>query len=80
LFLKVSQNHYVNSSAFNQAIVSLKEATASRDELNREIAERKKLEEKLKKLAHFDALTGCYSRGYGLSLLEQQIKNAKRTF
>lgn len=66
------------ASAFNQAIVSLKEATASRDELNREIAERKKLEEKLKKLAHFDALTGCYSRGYGLSLLEQQIKNAKR--
>ena len=66
------------ASAFNQAIVSLKEATASRDELNKEIVERKKLEEKLKKLAHFDALTGCCSRGYGLSLLEQQIKNAKR--
>ena len=66
------------ASAFNRAIVSLKEATASRDELNKEIVERKKLEEKLKKLAHFDVLTGCCSRGYGLSLLEQQIKNAKR--
>jgi diguanylate cyclase (GGDEF)-like protein/PAS domain S-box-containing protein len=40
--------------------------------------ERKKMEEKLKKLAHYDILTGCYSRGYGLNLLEQQIKTANR--
>jgi len=43
-----------------------------------DITERKKMEEELEKLAHFDALTGCYSRGYGLALLEQQIKTANR--
>ena len=43
-----------------------------------DITERKKMEGELEKLAHFDALTSCYSRGYGLSLLEQQIKTAKR--
>ncbi|PKP55692.1 hypothetical protein CVT91_15000, partial [Candidatus Atribacteria bacterium HGW-Atribacteria-1] len=39
-----------------------------------DITERKKMEEELEKLAHFDILTGCYSRGYGLALLEEQIK------
>ncbi len=43
-----------------------------------DITERKKMEEELEKLAHFDILTRCYSRGYGLDLLEQQIKTAKR--
>jgi len=43
-----------------------------------DITERKKLEKKLEKLAHFDNLTGCYSRGYGLALLEEQIKTANR--
>jgi len=43
-----------------------------------DITERKKLEEELKKLAHFDTLAGCYSRGYGLALLEEQIKTANR--
>jgi len=43
-----------------------------------DITERKKLQEELEKLAHFDILTGCCSRGYGLDLLEQQIKMAKR--
>lgn len=43
-----------------------------------DITERKKMEEKLKKLAHFDILTGCCRRGYGLDLLEQRIKIAKR--
>jgi len=43
-----------------------------------DITERKKLEEKLRKLAHYDVLTGCYSRGYGLALLEEQIKIANR--
>ena len=38
-----------------------------------DITKRKKMEEELQKLAHYDALTGCYSRGYGLALLEQQI-------
>jgi len=43
-----------------------------------DITERKKLEEELQKLAHYDTLTGCCSRGYGLDLLEQQIKTANR--
>lgn len=43
-----------------------------------DITERKKMEKELEKLAHFDILTGCCSRGYGLDLLEQQIKTAKR--
>ena len=43
-----------------------------------DITERKNMEEKLKKLANFDVLTGCCSRGYGLDLFEQQIKMAKR--
>ena len=43
-----------------------------------DITERKRLEKKLEKLAHFDVLTGCYSRGYGLSLFERQIKSAQR--
>ena len=67
------------ASAFNQAVDSLKEITASRDDLNKEIVERKKAEEKLKKLAHFDALTGCFTRGYGFALLEELIKTANRS-
>jgi len=43
-----------------------------------DITERKKMEEELKKLAHYDVLTGCCSRGYGLALLEQQIRIANR--
>jgi len=43
-----------------------------------DITERKKLEEDLEKLAHYDTLTGCCSRGHGLALLEQQIKTANR--
>jgi len=43
-----------------------------------DITERKKIEKKLEELAHYDALAGCYGRGYGLALLEQQIKTANR--
>jgi len=40
--------------------------------------ERKRMEEELKKLAHYDPLTGTYNRGYGLELLQRQVKIAKR--
>lgn len=43
-----------------------------------DITERKQLEEKLKKLANFDSLTGSCSRRYGLDLLDRQIKLARR--
>ncbi|TFB09014.1 diguanylate cyclase [Candidatus Atribacteria bacterium MT.SAG.1] len=43
-----------------------------------DITERKQLEEKLKKLANFDSLTGSCSRRYGLDLLDRQIKLAQR--
>ncbi len=43
-----------------------------------DITERKKMEKQLQKMARFDALTGCFNRGYGLELLERQIRLAKR--
>jgi diguanylate cyclase (GGDEF)-like protein/PAS domain S-box-containing protein len=43
-----------------------------------DITERKKMEQELERLAHYDSLTGTYNRGYGLSLLKQQLKLAKR--
>lgn len=43
-----------------------------------DITERKKMEEELEKLAHFDTLTGCCNRGYGMSLFKEQVKLAQR--
>ena len=43
-----------------------------------DISERKKTEEKIEKLARIDSLTGCYNRGYGLELLDRQIKLSQR--
>ncbi|MFH0926585.1 MAG: diguanylate cyclase, partial [bacterium] len=43
-----------------------------------DITERKHMEEELKKLAHFDSLTGACNRGYGLSLLGRELKLAQR--
>ena len=40
--------------------------------------ERKRMEEELKRLAHYDTLTGAYNRGYGLELLQRELKLAKR--
>ncbi len=43
-----------------------------------DITKRKKTEEKIEKLARIDSLTGCYNRGYGLELLDRQIKLSQR--
>jgi len=39
---------------------------------------RKRMEEELKNLAHYDPLTKTFNRGYGLELLRRQVKLAKR--
>jgi len=44
-----------------------------------DITERKQLEEKLEKLSRIDSLTGCYNRGYGLELLDRQMKLSHRS-
>jgi len=46
--------------------------------ITRDITQRKKMEEDLQKLAHFDNLTGSCNRGYGIALLDQQLKLAHR--
>ena len=48
------------------------------EQLNREIGERIKAEEKLKTAAALDSLTGIYNRGTGLALLESQLKAFER--
>ena len=40
--------------------------------------QRKQMEEEMEKLAHFDTLTGACNRGYGLALLDRQLKLARR--
>jgi diguanylate cyclase (GGDEF)-like protein/PAS domain S-box-containing protein len=44
-----------------------------------DISQHKEAEEKLEKLARIDSLTSCYSRGYGLELLDRQIKLSHRS-
>ena len=48
-------------------------------DLEIDISKRKKIEEKLEKFAHIDSLTGCNNRGYGLELLDRQIKLSHRS-
>ena len=45
----------------------------------RDISVQKEAEKKLKKLARIDSLTGCFNRGYGLELLDRQIKLSHRS-
>jgi len=48
-------------------------------DLEIDINKRRKVEKKLEKLARFDSLTGCYNRGYGLELLDRQMKLSHRS-
>lgn len=47
-------------------------------DLKKEIEDRIRAEEKLKYLAAIDALTGCYTRGMGLTFLENELKAIHR--
>lgn len=47
-------------------------------DLKKEIEDRIRAEEKLKYFAAIDTLTGCYNRGMGIALLENEIKNIRR--
>lgn len=44
-----------------------------------DISEKRQMEKQLKKLARIDSLTGCYSRGYALELLDRQLKLSHRS-
>lgn len=66
---------YTNSKLYSEKDIKIMEFVSS------QIAtaiERKRMEEKLKRLAHYDTLTGAYNRGYGLELLQRQLKLSKR--
>jgi len=66
---------YISPHLFSKKDIQLMEFVSS------QIAtaiQRKQMEEEMEKLAHFDSLTGAYNRGYGLSLLERELKFARR--
>jgi len=66
---------YTNPNLYHEEDIKLMEFVSN------QIAtaiERKRMEEELKRLAHYDTLTGAYNRGYGLELLQRQLKLSKR--
>jgi len=66
---------YTNSKLYSEKDIKIMEFVSN------QIAtaiERKRMEEELKRLAHYDTLTGAYNRGYGLELLQRQFKLSKR--
>jgi diguanylate cyclase (GGDEF)-like protein len=67
------------SGAFDVMTEQLQSITVSRDELNREIAKQKQLEERLKAMSLTDELTGLYNRRGFFALAQQQLKVAERT-
>ena len=66
---------YINPKLYSEKDIKIMEFVSN------QIAtaiERKRMEEELKRLAHYDTLTGAYNRGYGLELLQRQLKLSKR--
>ncbi|GAH78721.1 unnamed protein product, partial [marine sediment metagenome] len=66
---------YTNSKLYSEKDIKIMEFVSN------QIAtaiERKRMEEELKRLAHYDTLTEAYNRGYGLELLQRQLKLSKR--
>jgi len=66
---------YTNPNLYTEKDVKLMEFVS---EQVATAIQRKQMEEELKKIAQYDTLTGSYNRGYGLSLLERQLKLTKR--
>ncbi|GAJ11225.1 unnamed protein product, partial [marine sediment metagenome] len=66
---------YINPNLYSKEDIKLLEFVSSQVAT---AIERKRMEEELKRLAHYDTLTGAYNRGYGLELLQRQLKLAKR--
>ena len=82
------------SRAFDEVTTNLKKSREELEEYSKnlekkveertrdleiDLNKRRKVEEKLKKLARVDTLTGCYNRGYGLELLDRQMKLSHRS-
>jgi len=66
---------YSNSNPYSEKDTTLLEFVSSQVAT---AIERKRVEEELKRLAHYDTLTGAYNRGHGLELLQRELKLAKR--
>jgi diguanylate cyclase (GGDEF)-like protein/PAS domain S-box-containing protein len=66
---------YTNTNLYNKKDIKLMEFVS---EQVATAIQRKQLEEKLEKLAHFDSLVGICNRRYCLELLNRHIKLAKR--
>jgi len=66
---------YIKPHLFSKKDIQLMEFVSSQVAT---AIQRKQMEEEMEKLAHFDSLTGACNRGYGLSLLERELKLARR--
>jgi diguanylate cyclase (GGDEF)-like protein/PAS domain S-box-containing protein len=66
---------YTNPNLYHEEDIKLMEFVSNQVAT---AIERKRMEEELKRLAHYDTLTGAYNRGYGLELLQRQLKLSKR--
>ncbi|GAI70295.1 unnamed protein product, partial [marine sediment metagenome] len=66
---------YINPNLYSKEDIKLLEFVSSQVAT---AIERKRMEEELKRLAHYDTFIGVYNRGYGLELFQRQLKLSKR--